>query len=161
MLPVVVTKLRAPRCPGDLVPRPRLLGWLERGLSRRLTLVCAPAGWGKTTLLAAWAEASTRRVVWLSLDEQDSDCAMFLQALAAAVRTVFPDSCEGTLGLGRLPTLPTEAHAARTLANDLAALPSDCLLILDDYHLIEAPAVHALLSALLRHLPVGVHLVLA
>jgi LuxR family maltose regulon positive regulatory protein len=144
-----------------LVTRQRLLERLERGVDRKLTLVCAPAGWGKTTLLAAWAASTSRPVVWLSLDEEDSDLGVFVQALAAAVRTVFPDSCEATLALGHLPTHPSASYAAYTLANDLAALSSECVVVLDDYHLIQTPEVHALLRGLLSGLPAGVHLMVA
>ena len=155
------TKLNRPRIAGDIVRRARARERLERSLDRPLTLVCAPAGYGKTTLLSVWLADSGHPYAWLSLDESDSDPAVFLSYFVAAIRTVYPEACARTLDLLRAPELPPMSLLVTALANDLDALPCEpapaderCfILVLDDYHLVHNEAVHALLAELLRHPP--------
>ena len=97
-LPLIRTKLYRPRIPGELIPRPGLLEQLNRGLDRNLTLVSAPAGFGKTTLLATWLETCARPAAWLQLDEEDSDLVVFLSYLLAAIQTLSADAVNETLG---------------------------------------------------------------
>src|SRR5689334_3614146 len=97
--PVLATKLYIPPPTPKAVLRPRLIERLDEGLRRKLTLVSAPAGFGKTTLLSAWVAGCERRVAWLSLDEGDSDPARFLTYLIAALQTVAPNVGEGVLGV--------------------------------------------------------------
>ena len=93
------TKLYRPRTAGDLIHRTRIFDILNRHLDRPVTVVCAPAGFGKTMLLSDWLEHGPHPSAWLSLDERDGDLAIFLSYLVAAVRTLFPAACAGTLAL--------------------------------------------------------------
>ncbi|WP_214404086.1 LuxR C-terminal-related transcriptional regulator [Pseudonocardia lacus] len=160
------SKLHVPRPPGGLVARPRLGEHLRHGTGAALTLVSAPAGFGKTTLLAdrlATAPGGRRSVAWLSLDRGDNDPATFWTYVVAALRTA-PAATE-TLGAGALslleaPRPPIEA-VLTALLNDLHALTDDVVLVLDDYHDIDAPEVHNGVAFLLEHLPPQVHVVIA
>ncbi len=159
-LPLIRTKLYRPRITADLVSRPRLLERLDWTQGRPLTLVVAPAGYGKTTLVSTWLDTTDRpnacgvpteiRVTglpgrWLSLDENDSNLSLFLTYFLAATRTIFPDAGPGTEALLRAVTLPPIPVLARTLINDLDQLEGKFVLVLDDYHLIRERAVHDLL----------------
>jgi LuxR family maltose regulon positive regulatory protein len=158
---VVPTKLGPPPICTDSLVRPRLALHLRASLTHPLTILCAPGGFGKTTLLASMLADSSWPVAWLSLDPGDSHLPTFLQALAAAIRQACPGACHTTLGLLQLPTLPSSAAIARAVQHDLAELSDDLVLVLDDYHLIVEPAVDALVAALLRHPPPRLHLVVA
>src|SRR5689334_14996802 len=158
---ILATKLYIPPPPPQVLRRSRLLERLDAGLHRQLTLIAAPAGFGKTTLLSAWVAACGRPVAWLSLDAGESDPARFLTYLVAAVRTIAPQIGAGALELLQAPQpLPTEALLT-ALLNELTTLPDPFVLVLDDYHLIEAPAVDGALTFLLEHLPPQLHLVIA
>jgi LuxR family transcriptional regulator, maltose regulon positive regulatory protein len=162
------TKLSPPRTAGDLVPRARVRDRLDHSLKYPLTLVCAPAGYGKTTLLSDWLAGSGYPYAWLSLDESDNDLAVFLNYIVAAIRTAYPQVCTNTLGLLAAPELPSPTLLANALANDLEALPCQpgpadgrcCILVLDDYHLVHNEAIHTLLGEIWRHPPRTVHLIL-
>jgi LuxR family maltose regulon positive regulatory protein len=158
------SKFHAPRRRPDLsVPRPRLSERLSRGSESALTLLSAPAGFGKTTLLTDWLRATAedgRSAAWLSLDERDNDPALFWMYLLAALNTAAPDVGARALALLQTPQVPIETVLA-TLLNDLGAIPNHVVLVLDDYHVIDAPDVHAGMAFLLEHLPQQVHLVLA
>ena len=162
-------KFNRPRITGDVVRRARIRERLERGLDRPLTLVCAPAGYGKTTLLSDWLAGSGYPYVWLSLDASDNDLALFLHYFVAALRTVHPQACANTLALLAAPELPPPILLATTLANDLEALPHQpgladgrcCILVLDDYHLMHSEAISALLAEIWHHPPRTVHLILS
>jgi ATP/maltotriose-dependent transcriptional regulator MalT len=146
------------------VARPRLSEALAAGEGRVLTLVSAPAGFGKTTLLGAWAEGWSDRggsVAWVSLDESDSDPARFLTYLVSAVRSVEPCFGEGIVASLRSPGLPPAEALATALVNELAELPQKIVLVLDDYHEIDARPIHALVSFLLEHLPENSHIVVS
>ena len=160
---LLATKLHVPRPQPGFVPRPRLAEALSEGLARRLILVCAPAGSGKTALLADWAPSGNRPVAWLSLDAADNDPVRFWRHTVAALDRAHPGIGE-RVGLLLGPPAPGSFEGLVTaLINDLAAQPDDgeVLLVLDDYHLIDAQPVHASLAFLLEHLPPGLHLVLA
>ncbi|MGE5531661.1 MAG: hypothetical protein ACM3VW_06060, partial [Bacteroidota bacterium] len=162
------TKLNRPRIPADIVRRQRVGDRLERGLDRPMTLVCAPAGYGKTTLLSDWLASSGYPHAWLSLDETDSELSVFLSYFIAAIRTAYPEACASTLALLAAPELPPPTLLANALANDLGDIvcqpdPADkrCfILVLDDYHLIHSQAVSEMLAEVWRHPPPAVHLVL-
>jgi LuxR family maltose regulon positive regulatory protein len=161
--PLLTTKLHAPRRRRGLVARPRLIERLSRGDEAALTLVSAPAGFGKTTLLTDWlsaAAAADRSVAWLSLDARDNDPALFWAYLVAAVQTAVPDVGAGALALLSSPQSSAEAVVA-SLVNDLDAVPGDLVLVLDDYHVIESAEVHEGMAFLLEHLPAHAHLVIA
>ena len=160
---LLATKLHVPSRRPGFVPRPRLVGRLEEGLARGLILVCAPAGSGKTVLLADWARHGGRPVAWLSLDVGDNDPARFWRHVVAALgraRPAIGELAEPVLG-------PLEASSpdglVMALINELAAEPGEdeVLLVLDDYHLIDSQPVHGSLLFLLEHLPPGLRIVLA
>jgi LuxR family maltose regulon positive regulatory protein len=163
------TKLGRPRLPHNLVVRTRLLEVLSHAIDHQLTLVCAPAGFGKTTLVCTWLErraadqpaaAAFLPTVWLSLDENDSDLNLFLRYMIAALRTIFNEACEETLALLQARQPPPDAVLYATLNNELAELPGEAILVLDDYHTIQGVEVHNLLIELARHWPNPLHLVL-
>src|SRR5919202_1249818 len=136
--PVLVTKLYAPPPRPGAVPPPRLTARPDAGLRGRLTLVSAPAGFGKTTLVAAWVAACGRPAAWLSLDDGDGDPARFLAYLVAALRTIAPDIGAGVLGALHSPQPPPAEALLPALVNELAALPGEAVLVLDDYHQVDA-----------------------
>ena len=160
---LLATKLYPPRAQPGFVPRPRLTEELDRGLSRGPVLLCAPAGFGKTALLADWARAGRRPVAWLSLDEADNDPVRFWRHVAAALDPARPGIAEQVAPLLGPPAPPSFERLVTALINELAAQPDqrEVLLVLDDYHLIEAQAVHASLGFLVEHRPRGLCLVLA
>ena len=162
MGPLLATKLHAPRRRRGLVARPRLVERLDRGAESALTVLSAPAGFGKSTLLTDWlaTPAEGRSVAWLSLDQRDNDPALFWTYLVAAVRTAVPEVGAGALSLLQSPRPQVDAVLA-TLLNDLGTVPGDLVLVLDDHHVIEARDVRDGLAFLLEHLPPQVHLVLA
>src|SRR6266853_3249522 len=107
--PILATKLYIPRLRHEVVSRPRLLGRLNEGLHRNLTLISAPAGFGKTTLVSQWVEGIERPIAWLSLDEGDNDPTRFLTYLVAALQTIAPNIGEGVMSVLQSPqTQPTE-----------------------------------------------------
>src|SRR6266700_4847368 len=160
---LLATKLHVPRPQPGFVPRPRLVQALDEGLARGLALVCAPAGAGKTALLADWAWHGQRPVAWLSLDAADNDPARFWRHAAAALDRVRPGIAERVGPLLGPPAPSSFEGLVTALINELAAQPGadEMLLVLDDYHMIESQPVHTSLMFLLEHLPPGLRLVLA
>ncbi|MEZ4726209.1 MAG: hypothetical protein R3E79_03635 [Caldilineaceae bacterium] len=192
--PILATKLYIPPPRPNLVLRPRLIERLNAGLHGKLTLISAPAGFGKTTLVSSWIlelggvspekaavqnlkANSGNPVAWLSLDEEDSDPARFLAYLVAALQTVATSIGKGVLAALQSPQPPPLEALLTTLLNDMAACPEPCILVLDDYHLVDAGggvrvqgtpdlwdgtgAVDQALAFLLEHLPPQMHLVIA
>jgi LuxR family maltose regulon positive regulatory protein len=161
-------KLQRPRVPRYYLPRPRLIERLDEGAQGPLTLVCAGAGYGKTTLVCSWIESRAARngqlghehIIWLSLDERDSDLDVFLRYLIAGLRTAFSGACPNTsaLLLGTMQA-PFDVLAA-TVINEIAGLPDDFVLVLDNYHLVGGTAVPDFFGELERHWPQSMHLVL-
>jgi LuxR family maltose regulon positive regulatory protein len=161
--PLLETKLHVPRLRQGLVARPRLDERLSRGAETALTLVSASAGFGKTTLLAEWlaaASSESRSTAWLSLDPRDNDPALFWRYLVAALQTAAPGVGAGAISLLQSPQPPIEAVVG-TLLNDLSAVRGDVVLVLDDYHVIDARDLQEGMAFLLEHLPSQLHLVLA
>jgi LuxR family maltose regulon positive regulatory protein len=162
---LLTTKINLPPRRSKTVARPHLLSklgtdfWGESGFSRRLTLVSAPAGYGKTTLVATWLVQSNLPAAWLSLDEQDNDPALFLAYLIEAIRQIAAGFGDNTLSLLRIPQPPPPQVVWSALVNELASLPTRLVLVLDDYHMIQALPIHQQLSFLLDHQPVRMHLV--
>jgi len=124
-----------------------------------LTLISAPAGFGKTTLVSDWASRLDCPVAWLSLDEDDNDLPRFLTYFIAALRIIKADFGKGVLSALQSPQPPNEAALA-SLINEIAAISDRMIFVLDDYHLIETQSIHAALAFLLQHLPVNMHLVI-
>ncbi len=163
--PILVTKLYIPPPRSKIVFRPRLIERLNEGLSasRKLTIISAAAGFGKTTLVSEWVAGCERPVAWLSLDEGDNDPARFLAYLVAAVQTVTPKIGEGVLGILHTtqPQPPPIELLLTTLLNEITTIPDHFVLVLDDYHVLDAKAVDDALTFLLAHLPPQLHLVIA
>lgn len=158
---LLLTKLSHPRLPSSLVAREHLLTRLGATPLHRLTLLSASAGWGKTTLLSAWATHASFPIAWLSLDELDNDPIRFWVSVLAALRTCLPGIGEVALAMLNSPQPSPLTTALTTLLNDLSALTEPAILLLDDYHLIDEQAIHDSLLFLLEHLPMHLHLVLA
>lgn len=159
--PILQTKLHPPVLPADLVPRTNLIERLEAGRARPLTLVSAPAGYGKSILISSWLERSDWPGAWLSLDEDDSELRQFLVYFVAAVRSLFPQSCEDSLSMTMASELPPVTILAATLANDLDMLEQPFILVLDDNHRISVMSpVNELLEQLLARPPIPLHLVI-
>ena len=171
---LLTTKLYIPPTRPELVPRPRLIEQLNQGLHKKLTLISAPAGFGKTTLVTDWLERlrldaknetqAENKIAWLSLDEGDNDPVRFLTYFIAALNQI--EGLETTFGTGALAMLqspqPPPAEVILTpLINEIATIPDKIILILDDYHLIEAQPVHDALRFLLENVPPQMHLVFA
>ena len=161
---LLVTKLAAPPVRADLTPRPRLTDQLQQGLQRPLTLVAAPAGFGKTTLLCAWLERSHLPVAWMTLERGDNDLTRFWSYVFNALERIAPGSGAAALALlegSQIRPLPPMETVLTVWINELTTLPQHVALVLDDYHLITAPAIHRALAYLLDHLPTQLHLVIA
>jgi ATP/maltotriose-dependent transcriptional regulator MalT len=154
---LLATKMTIPRLRPGRIDRPRLLRQLHAATSRELVLVCAPAGFGKSTLLADWVRSDPRPVAWLSLDEGDNDPVRFWRHVAAALDTVRPGVAGDLVGPG---TSSVQA-VVTMLVNDLAEATEDLLLVVDDYHVIHSPEVHRSVEFLVEHLPSTLRLVVA
>ena len=158
--PLLMTKLAPPIARPELVPRPRLFERLSQGLRRTLTLVSAPPGFGKTTLLSQWSLVCGRPVAWVSLDGGDNDPARFWTYVVAALQTLYPHLGDAALAMLQAPHAPAIESSLAALINAILAAPDELALVLDDYHVIENQAVHDGVSFLLRHLPPRLHLVI-
>jgi LuxR family maltose regulon positive regulatory protein len=154
------TKLHTPQVRSDWVRRPRLEKRLKQGLDRRLTLVSAPAGFGKSSLVASSLSESDRHAAWLSLDEGDNDPVRFWTYVIAAVQAVGQDVGDEAKQIITSPQLRRTDPAIISLLNEISELTGDLVLVLDDYHVIEAEQVHEDLSYLLDHQPANLHIVL-
>ena len=188
-MPLLQTKFYIPPLRREQVPRPRLIERLNAGLHRKLTFISAPAGFGKTTLVSAWVSnlrftnddlringiangqvvnrksKIVNHVAWLSLDSSDNDAVRFLTYVIAALQTIDPEQGaaghigKGALGMLRSPQPPSTEPVLTSLLNEIATLSDRLILVLDDYHVIEAQTVHDALTFLLEHLPPQMHLV--
>ncbi len=159
---LLATKLRIPPLPARVLQRRRLVDALERAIPRyKLVRISAPAGYGKTTLLAQWAQVSRFPVAWLSLGEDDNDLDRFLRYLLAAWEQVRPDIRNSPLGLLLDAREPDGDAVLAAFVNVASQTPGHLVFVLDDYHLIEEPSIHRSLAFLLDHLPQTHHFVLA
>jgi LuxR family maltose regulon positive regulatory protein len=159
--PVIATKLFIPPTRPNAVPRADLIARLNAGLHGRLTLISAPAGFGKTSLASAWVAGCGRQAAWLSLDDGDNDPARFLLHLVAALQTIAPTLGAGVLASLRSPQPPPIDALLPLLLNELATLPQPALLVLDDYHLLDARPIDQALAFLVEQGPPQLHLVIA
>ncbi len=157
-IPLLQTKLCRPPVPQNTVCRTVLHERLDAASDLPLTLVSAPAGYGKSTLISNWLQSCDVKSAWVSLDENDNDLRVFLGYLVAAIRDVSPQACQSILLPLRSDDLPSTHDLVRLLGNDLQALDERFILALDDYHLIHNPAIHELVDELLRHPPRSLHL---
>lgn len=158
-LPILATKLFIPS-PRAQVVRRRLTERLDTGMDGKLTLVSAPAGFGKTTLVSEWCHLSRLRTAWLSLDREDNDSGRFLAYLVTALQTIEPALGQDVLGILQTPQLPPIEAILTALVNELANVSKNFALVLDDYHVIDSDAVNAALAFLLEHAPPQMHLVI-
>ncbi len=154
------TKFRIPPLRSDLLSRPRLLDQLDQALASGLVLVSAPAGFGKSTLVAEWARASQRSVSWVSLDADDNDPVRFWFGVAAAIERAHPGLEEQTRPLLRAAEHLLPQAMVTTIVRELAARPTACTVVLDDYHLITSPDVQQTMALLLERLPPELRLVI-
>lgn len=166
LTPILATKLRVPPPRPNAVPRPRLMDRLDDTLRSRLTLVSAPAGFGKTAVVSEWAAGCSHlepeiRVAWLTLDKGDGDPASFITCLVAALRTVAPDIGQAVIDALASPQPPPIESILTALLNECAALPHEAALVLDDYHLVDSGPVDEALAFLLEHSPPQLHLLIA
>ncbi len=156
------TKLLMPPSRPNLVSRPRLIEQLSAGMNGALTLVSAPAGYGKTTLIGEWraGPGAEMPVAWLSLDASDDDSARFWPYVLAALNTIQEGLADEALSLFRSFQMPPIETLLTILINDLSRFSQDFVLVLDDLHVITAPEVHRMLAFLLDHIPPQMHLVI-
>ncbi len=163
---LLLTKLYVPPLRPGHLPRPRLLARLSAGAAFPFTLVSAPPGFGKTAVLSEWVSRETQalamrlRFAWLTLDEGDNDLALFWMYVVTALQTALPGLGEGAFNLLQAPQAPPIEVVLTGLVNELAAAPPLCL-VLDDYHAVTSPPVHASLTFWAERLPPGIHLVMA
>jgi LuxR family maltose regulon positive regulatory protein len=156
------TKLYVPKLRPSLVPRPRLIEKLNRGIEdgHKLSLISAPAGFGKTTLVSEWLAENERPSAWLSLDERDADLARFLTYFTTAVQTVAAHVGERVLAALQSPQVPPTESILTALLNDITTISEPFIFVLDDYHVIDTRPVDEALAFLLEHLPPQMHLVI-
>lgn len=159
--PLLATKLYLPPLRPNVVLRPRLVERLYAGLHRKLTLISAPAGFGKTTLVSEWVTGCVRPTAWLSLDAGDADPTRFLLYIVTALQTVAPAIGEGILRALQSPQPPPIDALLTAMLNDITTLPHPVILVLDDYHAIDAQPIDQALTFLVEHLPPQLHLVIA
>jgi len=160
MVELLRTKLFIPRPRPNLVSRPRLIERLNAGLEKKLTLIAAPAGYGKTTLLSEWIPTSPHCVTWLSLDEGDNDPTQFWTYFSTSLQQLRPDLGAAGLALLQSPQGPPIQSILTGLINDLSAFPDTFATVLDDYHVIDSQPIHEALAYLIDHLPVNMNLVI-
>jgi LuxR family maltose regulon positive regulatory protein len=158
--PILATKLYIPPPRSKIVLRPRLIERLNEGLQRKLTLISASAGFGKTTQVSEWVAVCERPVAWLSLDEGDNDPTQFLIYLVAAVQTIAANIGARVLGVLQAPQPPPIVSILIALLNEITTIPDHFVLVLDDYHVLDSKPVDEALTFLLEHLPPRMHLVI-
>jgi LuxR family maltose regulon positive regulatory protein len=158
--PILATKLFIPLPRPKIVQRSRLIERLNEGLHRKLILISAPAGFGKTTVVSEWVSGCELSIAWLSLDEADNDHRRFLTYLIAALQTIKADIGEGIMRGLESPQPPPTETILTALLNEIATIPDNFILVLDDYHVIDAKPIDNTLGFLLDHLPPQMHLVI-
>jgi len=161
---LLATKFFMPKASHPLISRPRLNGWLDEGLKYPLTLICAPAGFGKTTLLSSWGQslpASNPLMAWVSLDEGDNEPLLFWTYVLSALDQQQPERFAPLLKYLQSPQAPSLRYVLTTLINLLVDSAQHFVLVLDDYHVITEQQIHTSLSYLVEHLPPYLHIMLA
>ena len=160
---VLATKIVPPRLPAGLIERPRLVRFAAGAENKRLTVIKAPAGFGKTSLALTWLQPLRARgvsVAWLSIDAGDDEPVRFVYHLAQALRHACGNVGESAIGLAAAASLAPARSIISALINELAAIDDEVCIFLDDYHLISLPAVHDALWFLIENMPSRVHVVL-
>ena len=167
--PILATKLYIPSLPPKVVPRTHLIERLNAGLHRKLTLISAPAGFGKSTLVSEWVAGCGRPVAWLSLDGGDNELPRFLSGIVAAVQTLALGDADdvatpigaGVLGMLQSPQPPPTESILTALLNEIAARIAPFILVLDDYHSLDSKPIDTALTFLIERMPPQMHLVIA
>lgn len=160
VLPILTTKLHIPPTRSKAVKRPHLMEQLEAGLSGKLTLISAPAGFGKSTLVSEWIMSSQQSAAWLSLDEGDRDPFDFLTYVVAALNTIAPHIGEEMARLLQSPQPPPIQSLIKILINKITAIDAEFILILDDYHILDNESIDTVVAFLIEYLPAQMHLVI-
>jgi LuxR family transcriptional regulator, maltose regulon positive regulatory protein len=153
-------KLDSPRLGVKTLARARLCEQLDRSLERDVTIVVAPAGFGKSVLLADWMAHRTLPTAWLSLDANDNHLPTFVRYLALSIETLFPDGCRETLSLVEAQLPPIPGQLTDSLLAEIGDLPEPFILILDDYHVLINPDIHILVMSLIDHVPHQLHVII-
>lgn len=156
--PIIATKLFRPPLRPEVIHRPHLAARLDEG--RQLTLISAPAGFGKTTLVSEWIAGSGRPVAWLSLDLEDNDPVRFLIYLVSSLQIISTNMGDSVLGMLESPQPPSSEYILTVLLNEISCVPDHFFLVLDDYHVIESKPVSDMLGFLLEHMPQQMHLII-
>lgn len=159
-IPIIPMKCCVPHIRSNVVIRSRLIERLNEGLLRRLTLVSAPAGFGKTTLVSEWLVRCGLPAAWLSLDEGDNDPACFITYLVSALQSVSVNMGRGLDRLLLSPQLPALESMIRSLLSEIAGLTDHFVLVLDDYHILQSRPIDEALALLLEYMPTQMHLVI-
>jgi len=159
--PLLETKLYIPPPRSAWVPRQRLIQQLNDGTDLKLTLVSAPAGFGKTTLLSAWIAQSKRSVAWVSLDKRDNDLHRFLSYLLTALQRINGDIGKSAQPMLHSPQISPSDILLSGLINEIANTPEPFTLVLDDYHAITDKQVHELIELILDDQPPQMHMVIS
>ncbi len=161
--PLLTTKISIPRLPGEFVHRPRLTRRIDQGVKSPLTLLTAPAGFGKTNLLVEWTTKTDLPVAWLSIDNDDNDASRFIRYAVGAVQTVVPGFGEEALALDLLQSPQGDGWkmGLTLLINELAVLPKEIVLVYDDFHVLENPVIVERLDFFIKHTPPNFHLIIA
>jgi LuxR family transcriptional regulator, maltose regulon positive regulatory protein len=154
---LLATKLNLPQPRPDHLGRSRLIQRLNEGMAREVLLVCTPAGFGKTNLLAEWAASASWPVAWLSLDPEDNEPTRFWRYVVAALDRVRGGLAEHVLPLLTPPGTVSGQGLVTALVNRLQAAPDEVALVLDDYHLLASRPIHDAMAFLLGHLPPRLH----
>jgi LuxR family maltose regulon positive regulatory protein len=161
LAPILATKLYIPRPRDNVVLRSRLIERLNEGLRRKLALVSAPVGFGKTTLLSEWIAAYQGPAAWLSLDEGDNDPARFWSHFIAALQTFAPNIGAWAMGTLQSSQSPSIESILESLLNEIVSIPDDFILVLDDYHVVDSKQIDHALTFLIERLPPQIHLIIA
>ena len=159
--PILATKLYVPQPRPDLVLRTHLIDRLNIGINQKLTLISAPAGFGKTTLLSEWISQSEKPVAWISLDKSDSDSVHFIHYLVAALQSIQVNIGKAALSMLRSPQQPPIESIMINLIKEITDIPNDFVLVFDDYHSIDTEKVQSIVEFLLDYLPDHMRLIIA
>jgi LuxR family maltose regulon positive regulatory protein len=157
---MLLTKLHIPPAGNNVVHRTELFEKLNSGLSRKLILVSAPAGYGKTTLLSDWIIQNKIPAAWLSLDNSDNDPAVFLGYVISGIQNIHQDFGQSALRLLNSPNSPSVESITSLLINEIINIKQNFLLVLDDFHLIKSNEVLKLVTYLLEHIPGNIHIII-
>ena len=154
-MPILASKLYIPSLRPGIVPRPRLIERLNDGLANGcgLTLISAAAGFGKTTLISEWIAQCERPAAWISLDKGDNDLIRFISYIIAALQTIVPSIGVGLLSALLSPQPPQIEFILSALINEISNIPKNSILVLDDFHTIDAKPIDDALAFFVEHLP--------